>query len=398
MQREIGFDQLNRADLVIDCVYKGGVTGNVGDDPLNKLLRCGNQGGFRYTGSYDQFSYPYIVLYSSFDDFDWPDNIDFQSGIFTYYGDNKKPGHEILDTPKKGNRILIKSFNDLHVRNYQFIKPFFVFGKGFSGRDVIFRGVAVPGGLGLTSFDDLQAIWKFNNNQRFQNYKALFTILNVPVIKREWIDDLNENRIITSNTPKEFTKFYERGIYTPLISQRSAPIRRKQDQLPTTTEEKNMLAFIFNYFDGRAHDFELFAADIAKMLLHDVMEIDVTRPWRDGGRDAIGKMRVGTRDSFILIDFALEAKCYNTNNSVGVRAVSRLISRIKSREFGILVTTSYIDQQAYKEVTDDKHPILFVCGKDIIDILKENGLNNINILRPWMDKLFEQKDNYLIRS
>lgn len=43
----------------------------------------------------------------------------------------------------------------------------------------------------------------------------------------------------------------------------------------------------------RQTDFELFAADITKMLLKDVVEIDVTRPCRDGYRDAIGKMRVG---------------------------------------------------------------------------------------------------------
>lgn len=389
MQNEVAFDKLSSTDLVIDSIYKGGISGNVGDDPLSKIFKVGNQGGFRYSGNYEKFDYPYIVLYSSFDDFDWPDNIDFQSGIFTYYGDNKKPGHLIQDTPRKGNLILERTFNDLHVRNHQFIKPFFVFGKGFKGRDVIFRGLAVPGGLGLTSFDDLQAIWKFNNNQRFQNYKALFTILDTPVIKREWINDLESNKIITNNTPKAFKSFYERGVYKPLISEKSVPIRKKHEQLPTNTEEQKLLDFIYQYFTSRPTDFELFAADISKMLLKDVMEIDVTRPWKDGGRDAIGKMRVGTRDSFILIDFAMEAKCYNIKNSVGVREVSRLISRIKNREFGVIVTTSYVHDQAYNEVNDDKHPILFVCGKDIVDLLKENDLGSISVLKPWMDRMFE---------
>jgi hypothetical protein len=53
--------------------------------------------------------------------------------------------------------------------------------------------------------------------------------------------------------------------------------------------------------------------------------LDVTRPSRDGGRDAVGKLRVGTGPGAILADFALEAKCYGPTNSVGVRELSRLI-------------------------------------------------------------------------
>jgi hypothetical protein len=126
------------------------------------------------------------------------------------------------------------------------------------------------------------------------------------------------------------------------------------------------------------------------MLLKDIVEIEVTRPWRDGGRDALGKMRIGTRDSFILVDFALEAKCYYHENSVGVKEVSRLISRIKNREFGILITTSYLHSQAYEEVVFDKHPILVISGKDIVDLLKENGINTITLLESWIEKVFEQ--------
>jgi hypothetical protein len=54
----------------------------------------------------------------------------------------------------------------------------------------------------------------------------------------------------------------------------------------------------------------------------------------------------------------MEAKCYSPNHSVGVHEMSRLISRIKHRQFGALVTTSYVNNQAYKEVKEDQHPIL----------------------------------------
>jgi Restriction endonuclease len=57
---------------------------------------------------------------------------------------------------------------------------------------------------------------------------------------------------------------------------------------------------------------------------------DLTRPSRDGGRDGIGKLNIG-RGPSALLDFALEAKCYGEGNSVGVREMSRLISRLRGR-------------------------------------------------------------------
>ena len=61
----------------------------------------------------------------------------------------------------------------------------------------------------------------------------------------------------------------------------------------------------------------------------------MTRSRRDGGRDAIGKYRIGVDKSNILVEFALEAKRYKLDDSVGVKETSRLISRLKHREFGI---------------------------------------------------------------
>ena len=69
------------------------------------------------------------------------------------------------------------------------------------------------------------------------------------------------------------------------------------------------------------------------------------------------------------MDFALEAKCYGPSESVGVRQVSRLISRLRHRQFGILVTTSYLDVYAYKEIKEDQHPILVIAARDIADLV-----------------------------
>jgi len=100
-------------------------------------------------------------------------------------------------------------------------------------------------------------------------------------------------------------------------------------------------------------------------------QLELTRPSRDGGRDAIGFYDIGLGHSHIAVDFAMEAKCKALNSGVGVKETSRLISRLRHRQFGVLVTTSYVNTQAYKEIKDDSHPIIIIAASDIVSILKE---------------------------
>lgn len=100
--KELSFTDLGSADLIVDAVYKGGTFGNLKDDPLSRLMGCGNQGGFRHVGSYKTQKFKLAVLYSSLTEPDWPDQLDLETGLFVYYGDNRSPGHELHDTPHNG--------------------------------------------------------------------------------------------------------------------------------------------------------------------------------------------------------------------------------------------------------------------------------------------------------
>src|SRR5687767_1149940 len=98
-QKGFSFEELANADLLVDAVYRGGVTGSAADDPLARLLPVGNQGGFRFYGKRAMPGCRLIVLFSTFAEPDWPDGLDVETGQFTYYGDNRRPGHELHDTP-----------------------------------------------------------------------------------------------------------------------------------------------------------------------------------------------------------------------------------------------------------------------------------------------------------
>jgi hypothetical protein len=382
----VPFDQLNTADLFIDAIYQGGKKGNVTDDPISKLMGCGNQGGFRIAGKAP--SYRFAVLYSSLDDPDWPDYLDFETGLFYYYGDNKQPGYDLHS--KKGNRLLKHVFNLIYTSKTgrSSVPPFFIFIKGPQGRDVVFRGLAAPGTRELPPTENLVAIWKNKDGFRFQNYKAVFTILDVPALSRSWLNDIKNGNVLSNNCPAAWRRWVKTGIYTPLRAPRSVEYRSKGDQLPATNTQKDIVDCIYYYFKDDPYAFEKCAAEIARLMDPNITGYDLTRRWMDGGRDATGKYRIGLIDNAIIVDFALEAKCFSIDNPVKVEHTSRLVSRLRYRQFGILVTTSYVSQQAYKEIKEDRHPVIIICAADIANILTRAGLGSKQAVNEWLTENF----------
>src|SRR5262245_59935426 len=96
----------------------------------------------------------------------------------------------------------------------------------------------------------------------------------------------------------------------------------------------------------------------------------------------------------IALDFALEAKCYAPENGVGVKELSRLISRLRHREFGILVTTSFLGHQAYQELRSDRHPVVVIAGADIAAILVKAGMGMPEAVRNWLTAEFSGSTRY----
>lgn len=391
----VPFEDVPQSDLHVDTVYQGGGTNNLTSEVLSKLLHVGNSGGFRKCKKLADGKkindVGYACIFSTGEELEWRDEMDRTLGRFTYWGDNRKAGNPITRTSLGGNALLQKIFESLALGIRKTIPPIFVFQK-YCGRDVIFLGLAVPGDRRIRPQDSLVAVWAQNSEGRYQNYKAIFTILDIPVIDRRWLDDLELGTGYGSKyVPKVWKTWVDKGEYKPLITEKN-PIqyRRAFEQLPVPgSVEYAMLEKIIEYFDD-PYDFEICACKIAQMMDSNIISIDQTRRTRDGGRDGIGKYRVGPKIGGIELEFVVEAKRYNMSNSVGVKETSRLISRIKNRQFGIFVTTSYVGVQAYKEIVEDQHPIIIISGGDIVGILMNAGINSVEILQMWLDSNFGQ--------
>lgn len=391
----IPFKMLSKADLVIDANYEGNREdrkSSYGSEPIHHIFPgLGNAGGFRKRIGEDG-SLVCMVLTSTGVEPDWPDELDPFTGTYTYYGDNRKPGQELHDTHAKGNLDLNKVFALAHGTKSERSKCplILIFHSGDTGRDVVFKGLAVPGTSYLTQGEDLVAIWRMSEGKRFQNYRASFTILDTGTISGDWVRKVIAERkldLASPLVPKALTEWVNHGKYLPLISERVRSIRSLKDQLPQTKLQLDLVNTILKHCEKDKFLFEPIAAAIWQLSTLQPMEYELTRRVRDGGRDAVGFLKLGPLVDPINISFALEAKCYSLTNHVGVKETSRLISRIKQREFGVLVTTSAVNKTAFEEIRDDGHPIVIISGKDIGEILLKSGINTISKCNAWIESL-----------
>ncbi|MCY1140523.1 restriction endonuclease [Actinoplanes sp. Pm04-4] len=384
------FTDLARADLVLDAEYAGGTVGTVADDPLNRLLPVGNQGGFRYRKPKGE-DVRLVVLYTSGENPDWPDVLDEKTGLFTYYGDNRSPGGLLHETPRSGNVILRDSFAAAHADAdaRRRVPPFLLFARAkATGRSVLFRGLLAPGADTLGADDDLQAIWRSTDGRRFQNYRAKFTVLNTPVVTRAWIEQILDGNPLGSECPEAWIEWVRGRAYDTLTAPATKVVRSRSEQMPDDAAGRMILSTIHQHFAGRWHDFEACAVELWRMLSPNTGATTVTRASRDYGRDAVGIYQLGPAADRVSLDFVLEAKCYAPDRSVGVEDTSRLISRIRHRMFGVLVTTASVHSQAYSEVREDQHPIVIICGRDIVDILRSKGYITPEAVAAWLNSAF----------
>jgi len=381
------FKNLEKASLEIDAIYEGGSQKNMQAEPLSKLLGVKNQGGIRFLGRGEHKKL--VVLTSNQNEIAWPDKLDPLSGELVYFGDNREPGDPLS---KGGNKVLKTTFDSLAKGKRRDIPIYFYFSKMSDGKgyDTKFKGLLVPGAKGASD-DFFQGVWRTSGDRedRFENFRALFTVLDVREIPRAWLEDIKVGRAYEStHAPQPYKQWVDKNIYSALIAPRITNVRTRDEQLPDNERQMDLLVHLYRKFPKeKAYEFESVALEIWGLISEKEVVADITRPSMDGGRDAIGWMGVGPEADLLKLDFNLEAKCYAPDSAVGVKETSRLISRLRRHHFGVLVTTSYIAPQAYKEIREDNHPVVLICGKDIVEVLNSVGVFTPPQLDQWLETI-----------
>jgi hypothetical protein len=349
----------HHAELRVDASYRNTNNWKHPLDEFNLFFRFSDERGIanaqgfspksRKKGSTAIIDCGFCLLVTNFGETEWPDSLDAETGLFTYYGDNRQPGKAVNETIIGGNRLLENVFERLHDGDRESICPFLCFEnyRGAGGVFMRFLGLAVPGAEGLSSLDDLVAVWKRKGNQRFQNYRSRFTILNEPAVTHAWLEEIVDGASPASaeGCPPAYARWVKTGKYNALTTPPEVVPRTKSEQLPKTIREGIVLNSVSSLSD---REFERASAALLEMMDDRYFDIQVTRAVRDGGRDVLAKYRVGHEDHSISLDVSLEAKCWTAGKAIGVKPMMRLISRLKHRDFGIFITTSHFEKTGSK--------------------------------------------------
>lgn len=391
--------------LRIDKTYRNTNNWKNPEDEFNNYFRfsdgkgINNVSGFRpkshsHSKDTDINNCAFCVLITNFGEIEWPDKLDLETGQFIYYGDNRISGTVIDSTPVGGNRLLQTTFSNLHTQSRELIKPFLCFESVKDGKSYMkFLGLAAPGAQGVSSVEDLVAVWKIKGQQRFQNYRSIFTILNEKAISRAWLDDIvaGIRPIDSINCPKSWSYWVKTGIYNALQCKKEVNSRPKSDQLPSTYEEKKVLEFIVTNLSDR--EFEYASAEIVRLLDASFRDLLVTRSTKDGGRDVIGSYYLGHSKHQVKLSVFIEAKKWKQSSAIGVKPMMRLISRLKHRDIGVFVTTSYFDNQIQNELIEDGHPVMLISGGDISKILINSDISSPGALSAWVNSIKQKSSD-----
>lgn len=386
--------------LQVDRLYRNTNNWNSEEDEFNKFFRfsdgkgINNVSGFRpkslsNSKTTDIESCAFCVLITNLGETEWPDELNLETGLFTYYGDNRIPGNSIESTPIGGNRFLQGLFKKIHTQSRKSVQPILCFEvvKNNKKSFMKFLGLAAPGAQGLSSVDDLVAVWKIKDSQRFQNYRATFTILKEEKVSKLWLEDIVDgiSSVNSIHCPQTWKYWVDTGIYKPLECKNEFKIRSRESQLPIGNEEKRVLNYIFNNLSER--EFEYATAEIVRLLDPSFKDLYVTRGVKDGGRDVIGTYYLGHSGHQVKLSVYVEAKKWKFDSSIGVKPLMRLISRLKHRDIGVFVTTSFFDSQIQKELIEDGHPVMLISGGDISKLLIKADLSAAEVLEAWVESI-----------
>jgi hypothetical protein len=412
--------------LINDCVFHGDETKTpYQSDVICKLFTefktlgvkgAANQGGFRYIKNPNpkpgETPYLAVILFSTGKQRLWRDESDNDRGVYVYYGDQNQPGKDILDTPKKGNKFLSDLFtlaSSGKAEDRKKIPPVFIFDRFGAGTyDFVFRGLAIPGVSVLPSRDWLTAFYLRENRKDnpVLNFKALFTIANLQAgspaypnhsfISLEWLNDIQAGKAYESRfAPKVWKRYIDTGASSPITVTTLKGWPGRKAQLPDDEEGMEVLRHLYNFFATTKawkpfYSFEFMACDLVQRLNPEhINAVDKTQDNQDGGIDGVGQYDMFQNDeNHLTLSFFVQAKCYDPdrNGGVNTKDMARLISRIKTHDFGVMVTTSYIDQQTWDEVVADGHPLAFITGRDIVMSLKEENVLTAEEVDEYLNK------------
>jgi len=121
-------------------------------------------------------------------------------------------------------------------------------------------------------------VWKTSGGRRFQNYRSIFTILDLAVIERTRLRSFIAGQAAwSSDAPEVWNQWVQTGKCRPLTSVPTTVIRTVAEQMPDTENKIAILRAVYQHFKDSPHQSEAFAARVFQMHDRRVIIDQITR-------------------------------------------------------------------------------------------------------------------------
>lgn len=316
----------------------------------------------------------------------WHDVFDMDNGHVRYFGDHKA-GVTKLPGATTGNAALLDAFTEHQAPTPE--------ERAGAAPLLLFRAVSRNGkvkgfvefcGLGVIERAERIVQWAGHEHTTFTNYVYDIALIDLAAendqVDWDWITARRSPVVSDQETlakaPRAWREWVKRGHSAlPRVRRRvaRARVRKVRDQRPVPGSRQDAdLQFVYEYFDGRKHDFEAVASAVAARVLrgagHNYREGWITRRSGDGGADFVGRIDLGTGLIGTSLVVLGQAKCVRLDGLVTAEQIARVVARLRRGWIGIYVTTGAFSEPAQLEMVEDQYPIVLVSGLELADELR----------------------------
>jgi hypothetical protein len=317
----------------------------------------------------------------------WHDVFDLDNGHVRYFGDSKA-GVSTPPEKMKGNSTLLSAMADHRAptaAQRARAAPLLLFRSTTKNGKV--KGHVQFCGLGVIERAERLVQWSGDERTTYVNYVYDIALLDLSAendrLDWAWISARRDPAAPIGATlelaPRSWREWVKQGnsaLHRIRRRVAHAHVRKVKDQqLDAGSKDKKDLQLIYEYFEGRKHDFEAVASTVAARVLradgHRYTDGWLTRRSGDGGADFVGRLDLGTGTTGTKLVVLGQAKCVLPTSSVSAEQIARVVARLRRGWLGVYVTTGVFSEAAQTEIFEDQYPIVLVNGKDLVRQLQE---------------------------
>jgi hypothetical protein len=283
----------------------------------------------------------------------WHDVFDLDNGHVRYFGDHK-PGLTVTPGTTTGNSALLDAITGHQGRTPEertAATPLLLF-RAVSRNGQV-KGYVEFCGVGIIERTERLVQWGGGEHTTFVNFVYDIALLDLTAedetIAWEWIRarrDVNMTHADAAKmAPRAWREWLKHGSSAlPRLRRRvaRAKVAKVRDQrFRPESRDATDLEAVYEYFDGRKHDFEALAAAVAARVLrgagHGYIEGWLTRRSLDGGADFVGRLDIGSGLAGTSLVVLGQGKCVRPDTLITAEHVARVVARLRRGWIGVYV-------------------------------------------------------------